>query len=80
MEDSEATRTALMERFEERKAKNEGREQRNNAHDYAGAPMVYYCLACGDSKVLPESHNVSSKFLRHCNNCLRLIELGLIDE
>jgi len=79
MEESTATREALMERLEERKAKNEGREQRNNADAYAGAPMVYYCLACGDSKVLPESHNVASKFLRHCNPCLRLIELGLID-
>jgi len=47
MDESEATRTSLMERFEERKTKNEGREQRNNADAYAGAPMVYYCLACG---------------------------------
>ncbi len=78
MDESAETRDALMERFEERKAKNEGRVPVNNSRAPAGSPMVYDCLACGDSKILPESHNVAAKFLRHCNPCLRLIDLGLL--
>jgi hypothetical protein len=71
-----ATRTALMERLEERKAKNKGREHVNNAHAYAGSPMVYYCRECDHSMVLPESHLCAAP--RYCSPCHRLIDLGLI--
>lgn len=73
-----ATREALMERLKERQARNEGREHVNNADAYAGSPMVYYCRSCDDSMVLPESHLCAAP--RHCSPCLRLIDLGLIDE
>lgn len=78
MDDSTATREALMERLEERRARNEDRERVNNADAHAGSPMVYYCRACGDSTVLPESHLCAAP--RHCSACRRLIDLGLIDE
>jgi len=80
MEESTATRDALMERFEERKEKNKDVERVDSGRLPAGAPMFYYCRACGAERSLPESHNEPSATLRHCGLCRRLIELGLIDE
>lgn len=49
-------RARLLALFVERKAANARRSRRDNANEYAGSPMFYYCETCGAEMILQEGH------------------------
>lgn len=52
-------------------------KQINNSDLHAGAPMYYYCRACGhQSDCLPEEHFGSP--LKFCSPCQHLLDVGMI--
>ena len=67
-----------MERLEERREANVGK-QVDNGKLPAGSAMYYYCRGCGvQVAVLPEGwwENPPPK---HCDDCKLLVEAGLLD-
>lgn len=86
----EATQTTLTQtEFDNLKTKYKGElaefadrkktppKRVKNEDLHAGAPMYYYCRACGhQSDCLPEEHFGSPA--KHCDPCLHLIKVGMI--
>lgn len=66
-----------LEKLEERREKNSGKEKIRNADLYAGSPMYYYCIACEEEMTLPELHTCAVP--KHCDECKALLECGWLE-
>ena len=69
----------LMLRFQNRKKEWEGK-QKDNGLLPAGSPMYYYCKACGILiEMRSEGRFVRVPPLKHCQECVFLMNKGLIN-
>jgi hypothetical protein len=66
-----------LKKLAERREKNKGKERVNNANLYAGSPMYYYCIVCGEEMTLPENHTCAAP--KHCDECKALLDCGWLE-
>ena len=74
---TEQGKEAALKALKERKEKNRDREKVDNSKLYAGSPMYYYCKACGEEIVLPETHICPAPSL--CRECHALKDCGWLE-
>jgi hypothetical protein len=67
---------AAISALKKRRKVNEKRERIDNSSLYAGSPMHFDCLGCGEDIAVPENYITRPKL---CGECQALKELGWLE-
>ena len=68
---------AALHVLAERRERNKTRERHNNSKDWAGAPMHFDCITCGEDIVVPENYIPPRPKL--CRECQALKDAGWLE-
>lgn len=65
-----------IEALKKRREKNKGKKRVDNESLYAGSPMYFYCITCGEEFIVPENYITRSDF---CVECQALKDAGWLE-
>jgi len=62
--------------LKKRREKNKDKKRVDNSSLYAGSPMYFYCITCGEEFTVPESYTARPSL---CEECQALKALGWLE-
>lgn len=73
---TQSGKEAALKALAERRARNKGKPPHDNSKGYAGEPMYFPCVACGDLIGVPENYLTKPSL---CRECQALKDVGWLE-